>query len=278
MSDRFTITVGGRTFVCSEGRVTTELNKPDRASGTVAADDLAERGADWAGSAHASIEGDDATHGRVIQAQSQEDGSVAVSRRGATMLDESLLPPMVVHQIDRREIVYLAAREAGIAPEDNNIHGLAEAVTFEPLWVLAPVRGLSVRREVKVGVVELVDGDAGREMLRRFVPPLDAQFSDPLAAALVARHDLRPARAVRRTRAGRPMAGPADADAPKPRRSPGTRSTPTGGRLVRAARISQAVGTPVRARIPLVRFNRAGICPALSVRTQGRRTAQHAHP
>lgn len=47
--------------------------------------------------------------------------------------------------------------------------------------MLAPVRGLSVRREVKVGVVELVDGDAGREMLRRFVPPLDAQFSDPLA-------------------------------------------------------------------------------------------------
>ena len=54
-------------------------------------------------------------------------------------------------------------------------------MAFEPLWVLAPVRGLSVRREVKVGVVDLVDGDAGREMLRRFVPPLDAQFSDPLA-------------------------------------------------------------------------------------------------
>ena len=43
MSDRFTIKVGELTFACSEGRVTTELNKPDKASGTVAADDLARR-------------------------------------------------------------------------------------------------------------------------------------------------------------------------------------------------------------------------------------------
>ena len=48
-------------------------------------------------------------HGRVIQAQPQEDGSVALSLRGATMLDESLLPPMVVQQVEGREIVYLAA-------------------------------------------------------------------------------------------------------------------------------------------------------------------------
>ena len=120
-------------------------------------------------------------HGRVIQAQPQEDGSVTLSLCGATMLDESLLPPMVVQQIDGREIVYLAAREAGFAPEDINIHDFAHVVAFQPLWVLAPVRGLRVRREVKVGVVELVDGDAGREMLRRFIPRLDAQFSNPLA-------------------------------------------------------------------------------------------------
>jgi hypothetical protein len=139
MSDQFTITVGGRTFVCSEGRVTTELNKPDRASGIVATNDLAERGADWAGPARASIEGDNVMHGRVIEAHPEEDGSVALSLCGATMLDESLLPPMVVQQIDRREIVYLAAREAGFAPEDINIHGHAEVVAFQPLWVLAPV-------------------------------------------------------------------------------------------------------------------------------------------
>jgi hypothetical protein len=54
-------------------------------------------------------------HGRVIEAQPQEDGSVALSLRGATMLDESLLPPMVVPQIDGREIVYLAAR-GGLRP------------------------------------------------------------------------------------------------------------------------------------------------------------------
>jgi hypothetical protein len=179
MSGRFTITVGERTFVCSDGRVTTELNKPDLASGTVAAVDLAERGADWAGPAQASIEVDDMMHGRVIHAQPQGGGSVVLSLRGATMLDESLPSPMVVQQIDSREIVYLAAREASFAPEKINIHGLAEAVAFEPLWVLAPVRGLSVRREVKVGVVELIDGDAGREMLRRFVPPRAGDPREP---------------------------------------------------------------------------------------------------
>jgi hypothetical protein len=181
MSDRFTITVDGRTFVCSEGRVTTELNEPDRASGLVAGEDLAERGADWAGRARASIDGEDVMHGRVIQAQPFEDGRVALSLRDATVLDESLLPPMVVQQIDGREIVYLAAREGGFAPEDINIHGLAEVLPFQPLWVLVPLRGLNVRREVRVGAVDLVDGNAGREMLRCFVPPLDAQFSDPLA-------------------------------------------------------------------------------------------------
>jgi hypothetical protein len=65
MSDRFTITVGGRTFVCSQGRVTTELNEPDTASGIVAADDLGERGADRAGPARASIESGDLMYGRV---------------------------------------------------------------------------------------------------------------------------------------------------------------------------------------------------------------------
>jgi hypothetical protein len=177
---RFTITVGERTFICWGGRVTTEINKPDNASGTVAADDLAERGADWSGPAHATIDDGDVMHGRVIEAQLEDDGGMALSVQSAPMLSESLLPPMVVQQIDRREVVYLAAREAGFAPEDINIQGLSEAVAFEPLWVLAPVRGLRVRQAVKVGVVELVTGDTGREMLLRFSPPLEAQFADSL--------------------------------------------------------------------------------------------------
>lgn len=44
-----------------------------------------------------------------------------------------------------------------------------------------PMRGLTVQRAVRVGVVELLDGDTGREMLRRFNPPLDSKFADPLA-------------------------------------------------------------------------------------------------
>jgi hypothetical protein len=177
---RFTITVGERTFTCSDGRVTTEINDAVNASGTVDPNELAEHGVDWSGPAHTRIDGDDVMHGRVSEAQPEDDGAVALSVRSATMLSESLLPPMVVQQIDRREVVYLAAREAGFVPEEVNIHGLAEAVAFEALWVLPPVRGLSVPQVVKVGVVELVSGETGREMLLRFSPPLEAQFADPL--------------------------------------------------------------------------------------------------
>jgi hypothetical protein len=175
----FTITARERTFRCSGGRLTTENNKPGNASGTVGADDLSEHGADWAGPVHVMIDNEDVMHGRIVEAQ-PADGDVVLSVQSATMLSESLLPPMVVQQIDAREVVYLVAREAGFEPEDINIDGLAEAVAFEPLWVLAPVRGVSVRQAVKVGVVELMTGDAGREMLLRFSPPLQAQFADPL--------------------------------------------------------------------------------------------------
>lgn len=175
----FAITVGEQTYMCSGGRLATEINEPDKASGRVGAHDLAERGTDWAGPARVTIDNEDVMHGRIVKAQ-PEDGDVALSVRSATMLSESLLSPMVVQQIDAREVVYLVAREAGFEPEDIDIHGLADAVAFEPLWVIAPVRGLSIRETVKVGVVELVPGDDGREMMLRFNPRLEAQFADPL--------------------------------------------------------------------------------------------------
>jgi hypothetical protein len=175
----FAITVGEQTYMCSGGRLATEINEPDKASGRVSANDLAERGTDWAGPARVTIDDEDVMHGRIVEAQ-PEDGGVALSVRGATMLSESLLSPMVVQQIDAREVVYLVAREAGFEPEDIDIQGLADAVAFEPLWVIAPFRGLSIRETVKVGVVELVPGDDGRQMMLRFNPRLEAQFADPL--------------------------------------------------------------------------------------------------
>lgn len=176
---RFTITVGEVTFACTGARVTSELNQPDTASGIVGADELVDRGADWSRPAHAADDGYEMMHGRVIEAQPQDDGSVALSLRSALMLEESLMPPMV-QELDAREIVYLAAREAGFAPGDINIEGLADATPHEPIWVLAPLGGLRVHQAVTVGVVEIVDGDTGREMLGRFNPPLAAQFTDPL--------------------------------------------------------------------------------------------------
>jgi hypothetical protein len=75
-----------------------------------------------------------------------------------------------------------AARAAGSAPQDTRIDGL-DTLPFEPMWVLAPIGGVRAVRPARVGVVQFVDGETGREMLRRFRPPLEPRFSDPLKDA-----------------------------------------------------------------------------------------------
>ena len=52
---------------------------------------------------------------------------------------------------------------------------------IEAMWVLAPVDGVQVNGTVRVGVVEFTDATVGQEILRRFSPPLDPVFSEPLA-------------------------------------------------------------------------------------------------
>lgn len=179
--DAFTISVGSVSFDCRDGQVTDEINKPDRAGGTVPAEDIACSPADWAAPARVSICGHHlATSGGVVEAVPEKDGSVMLSLRSGLMLDENLMPPMVCQNLPAQEVVYAAARAAGFAPVDMEIHELDEVSPFEPWWVLAPVEGVIVEDPVRVGVVEFVDGAAGREMLRRFFPALDAKFSEPL--------------------------------------------------------------------------------------------------
>jgi len=96
------------------------------------------------------------------------------------MLEENLMPPMVCQNLAAQEIVYAAARAAGFAPANMDIHHLDEVSPFEPWWVLAPMDGVTVAHDVRVGVVEFVTGTTGREMLRRFAPPLDPRLSKPL--------------------------------------------------------------------------------------------------
>jgi hypothetical protein len=62
----FAITVGEQTYMCSGGRLATEINEPDKASGRVGAHDLAERGTDWAGPARITIDNEDVMHGRIV--------------------------------------------------------------------------------------------------------------------------------------------------------------------------------------------------------------------
>jgi len=45
--DPFIITVGATSFNVRHGRVTTTINEPDTASGTVSADDMARSPTDW---------------------------------------------------------------------------------------------------------------------------------------------------------------------------------------------------------------------------------------
>jgi hypothetical protein len=179
----FTITVAPVTFECSGGRISTAINEPDHGRGTVAAGDMAASSVDWLAPAAVAIGEDVLIQGEVVEAVPGEDGTVALSLESARRLRESRMPPMTCQWVTPAEVVYAAARTAGFAVEDTRIHGL-DAVPFEPMWVLAPVSGVRVERPTQVGIVEFVDGDAGGEMLRRFDPPLEPQFSDRLESAV----------------------------------------------------------------------------------------------
>lgn len=177
----FTISIGPTSFECHDGRFTSAINEPDTASGTVAALDIERSRVDWVTPATAAIGSDLLTTGTIVDAIPGSDGSVAVSLRSALMLSEGLMPPMVCQNLRPSEIVYAAAREAGFTAGNLRIQGLQD-LQYEPLWVLAPVDGLRVDDPVRIGVVEFVGGATGREMLRRFTPPLDERFGEPLAA------------------------------------------------------------------------------------------------
>jgi hypothetical protein len=178
----FIITVGATSFSVRDGQVTTAINEPDTASGTVPANDIARSPADWAAPAQVAVGSEVLTSGQVVEALPESDGSVAISLRSGVVLSESLLPPMVSQNLTPQEIVYAATRSAGFATANIHIHGLDD-LPVEPMWVLAPVAGVRVDRTMHVGVVEFVDAEAGQEMLRRFSPPLDPVFTEPLADA-----------------------------------------------------------------------------------------------
>jgi hypothetical protein len=178
-SDPFIITVGPVSFAVRHGRASSAINEPDRANGRVSADDIAAAAADWAAPAQAAVGTHVLMSGHVVEAIPATDGSVDVSLRSALALEESLMPPMVAQNLTPQEIVYAAARSAGFAAAKIDIHGL-DAVPVEPMWVLAPIAGVRVEDTVRIGVVEFMDGEAGRTMLRRFSPPLAPVFTEPL--------------------------------------------------------------------------------------------------
>lgn len=97
--DPLTITLGTASFDVRHGRVTTEVNKPDTASGTVPADDIKRSPAEWATPAEVAIASDVLTSGQVVEALPESDGSVALSLRSGVELDEGLMPAMVCQNL-----------------------------------------------------------------------------------------------------------------------------------------------------------------------------------
>jgi hypothetical protein len=180
--DVFTISVGSAPFRVRDGRTTSSVDKPDTASGTVPAEDLANSPADWAAPAEAAHGSYVMMSGEVVEALPVSDGNVALSLQSALMLSETLIPAWVSQNLTPQEIVYAAARSAGFTTDKLDIHGL-DAVPVEPMWVLAPVDGVRVDRTARVGVVEFIDAATGREMLQRFSPPLEPVFTEPLERA-----------------------------------------------------------------------------------------------
>ncbi|HEY4280332.1 MAG TPA: hypothetical protein VGM91_19065 [Conexibacter sp.] len=180
--DAFTITVGPASFDVRHGRHTDAINEPDTASGTVVADDIKRSAVDWAGSARAAIGSHSLMTGHVIEALPDGDGSVALSLRSALVMTESLMPPMLIQNLTPSEVVYGATRSAGFRAADVHIDGL-DGLQAEPMWVVAPVDGVCVKRAVHVGVVEFIAPDQGWDLLRRFSPPLEPAFTEPAEGA-----------------------------------------------------------------------------------------------
>jgi hypothetical protein len=179
----FKLEIGSVSFSCREGKVVTEINAPDAATGVIQADDMmASSPVDWSSPARVLIGDDVVTSGQVIEAVADEDGNVRWDVRSALMLSENRMPPMVIQNLAPQEVVYAAAREAGFDRDHMQIHGL-DGFESEALWVLAPIRGLEVDKSTRVGVVEFIEGPTGAEMLRRFDPPLDPSLIRSFASA-----------------------------------------------------------------------------------------------
>jgi hypothetical protein len=181
-SDDFTITVGSASFSVLDGRLTTTVNEPDTARGTIPGDEIAQRPVDWVTPAQVAVGESLLTTGQVVEAVPASDGSVNVSLQSALALSESVMPPMVCQNMSPQEIVYAAARAAGFAVTNINVDGLVD-LAVEPMWVLTPLDGVRVSEAVPVGVVEFLDVASGQEMLRRFSPPLDPALTGPVEEA-----------------------------------------------------------------------------------------------
>jgi hypothetical protein len=168
----FKLEIGLVSFSCREGKVVTAINTPDAANGVIPAGDMLSSPVDWSSPARVMIGDDVVTSGQVVEAVPDDAGNVRWDVRSALMLSENRMPAMVLQNLSPSEVVYAAAREAGLDRDHMQIHGL-DGLNAEAMWVLAPIHGLNVGDSTRVGIVEFIDGATGVEMLRRFDPALE---------------------------------------------------------------------------------------------------------
>lgn len=166
------IQVSGATFDCVDGKLTTAVNKPDAVDGIAMLRDLIGSPTDWSSGARVTIGEHLFTVGDVTTVDAAGDGLVSISVRSGQQLFENLVPPMTCQHLAVPEIVYAAARSAGFAAEDAQIAHL-DQLPHEAFWVVAPVDGVAVQQDVRVGVVEFLRKEAGGEVLGLFEPPLE---------------------------------------------------------------------------------------------------------
>ena len=90
---------------------------------------------DWSSPARVMIGDDVVTSGQVVEAVPDDAGNVRWDVRSALMLSDNRMPGMVLQNLSPSEVVYAAAREAGLDRDHMQIHGL-DGLNAEAMWVL----------------------------------------------------------------------------------------------------------------------------------------------
>lgn len=140
---------GGTPVGFTQGRMRTALGELPHAEFVVSTADVASADIDYLSDLKLELDGGVALDGAAVRATPGVDGVELEAREGLAMV-EGLVGPLKALTPWHTEIVYAAAREAGLDDDHLNIQDFDQLPT-ETMEVIAPLSGIEVREQYRVG-------------------------------------------------------------------------------------------------------------------------------